>query len=234
MNGIIYKAESRIPDLALLLVGVVACGSFALSYSNLVRAAILAGIPEHLAPLFPLTIDSFLAIGSIVILRQSLRREDVRNGWIVLVTFTGVSVAINIAVADSSILSIVCHALPPCTLACSLELFTSFIRSDLTRDQTSSTHADQAPEQSTGDVCTDAQPMHHHELSDANPAQVMQHECTPDDAESTAARIMRHYYAHPGCSISTMADALGLHRSTVSRHMRALTATGMIQGHDGS
>lgn len=131
-TGLVYRVEGRIPDVVLILVSLVAVGAFALSYHNLVMAASQAGIPSYLSPAFPLTVDAFLAIGSLTVLRNNLREESTLTGWAVLIVFTLVSIILNVSVGNTDLLSIACHAIPPASLAVSLELFTGFIRSDLT------------------------------------------------------------------------------------------------------
>jgi len=66
-----------------------------------------------------------------MILRSSLRQESTRFGWLVVVTFTGVSIGFNIAHSPEDFISRAAHAVPPITLMVSTEMFTMIIRSDL-------------------------------------------------------------------------------------------------------
>ncbi|KAF5082437.1 hypothetical protein DSECCO2_99730 [anaerobic digester metagenome] len=224
--GMVYRFESKIPDLVLFLVITVATGSFLLSYVALMEAATRAGIPSFLAPAFPLTVDAFLAIGTLTILRNSLRKESTLKGWTVLVSFTLVSIGLNVAVGEYTPLSIVCHALPPAALAISLELFTGFISSDLTRRPVMLHH--DAPV--------------HEPVTDPSPVQVSEPEpITPHAQENldesvTIARsqgpsdgdIVLVFRENPGITMSAAAEMLGCHRTTVSRRVKSLVERGLL------
>lgn len=120
-----------IPKAATLFVLIITAASFLLSYTNLVYAAIISGIPPMLAPAFPICLDAFLLVGSLTIVRASLRQESTLPGWIVLIVFTAVSVGFNVSVAPEGWLPVASHAVPPISMAISLELLASFIRSDM-------------------------------------------------------------------------------------------------------
>lgn len=105
-----------------IIVSIIIISAFILSFTNLNAAAIEAGIPESLAWLFPLNLDLFLLCASIFILYGNLTGESTKIGWIVLVAFTGVSTAFNMAHSPVDSLSRVSHAVSPIALCISVEL----------------------------------------------------------------------------------------------------------------
>ena len=116
-----------LPLIIAGLVMIIAGSSFVLSYVNLRRTAIDAGIPEDLAFLWPLCLDAFLVLASIYILRASIRNERTWPGWSVLITFTVISVLFNIQ-DSKTIISAASHAIPPLALCISLELFMEMLK----------------------------------------------------------------------------------------------------------
>lgn len=237
-SGMVYRFESKIPDLVLFLVITVAAGSFLLSYVALMEAATRAGIPSFLAPAFPLTVDAFLAIGTLTILRNSLRKEGTLKGWAVLVSFTLVSIGLNVAVGEYTPLSVVCHALPPAALAISLELFTGFISSDLTRKPVILHH--DAPVHDP--VPADVPPV---QVAEPEPIPTLQEEqpdepCTPIGVQVVSDdEIIEVFNTSPGISYTQAAVILEVSRSTVSRRVKSLVERGLIDrdviaGYNGS
>lgn len=65
-------------------------------------------------------------------------------GWGVLITFTGISTAFNIAHSPSGFLYQASHAIPPISLCISVEVLMNIIRSDLTAELT--THVTASPQ----------------------------------------------------------------------------------------
>ncbi len=116
-----------------IIVSIIIASAFALSFNNLNETALEAGIPAMLSPLWPLSLDLFLLAGSIYILRANLTDESSTPGWTVLMVFTAVSTAFNVAHSPDGILSRSAHAVPPIALCVSLELLMMILRSDLQR-----------------------------------------------------------------------------------------------------
>jgi hypothetical protein len=125
------EIEQWIPNLTGLLTVIVLLCSFILSFSNLRYAAEISLIDPVLTWAWPLCIDSLLVSGSLLVLRNSLRGESTRFGWLVLSVFTGVSIAFNVAVSPDTWISRAAHAIPPITLMVSFEILLSIVRSDL-------------------------------------------------------------------------------------------------------
>lgn len=124
---IMIPITRSLPLIISGLVMIIAGSSFVLSYVNLRRTAIDAGIPEDLAFLWPLCLDAFLVLASIYILRASIRNERTWPGWSVLITFTVISVIFNIQ-DSKTIISAASHAIPPLALCISLELFMEMLK----------------------------------------------------------------------------------------------------------
>ena len=112
-------------------VVLISVSAFLLSYTNLYAAAVEAGIPPLLAPLWPLNLDAFLAVSSLFILRCSIRGESTKSGWAVLLLFTGVSSIFNVVHSQPDMLSRSAHLVPPIALMISLEVMMLIIKSDL-------------------------------------------------------------------------------------------------------
>ena len=125
------EIEQWIPNLTGILTVIVLLCSFILSFSNLRYAAEISLIDPVLTWAWPLCIDSLLVSGSLLVLRNSLRGESTRFGWLVLSVFTGVSIAFNVAVSPETWISRAAHAIPPITLMVSVEILLSIVRSDL-------------------------------------------------------------------------------------------------------
>lgn len=124
------RLEKMIPDATGIISIIMVC-AFVLSFANLQAGAVQAGITPWLAWAWPVCIDALLIAGSLMILRSSLKQESTLFGWLVVVTFTGVSICFNIAHSPGDIVSQAAHAVPPITLMVSIEMFTMIIRSDL-------------------------------------------------------------------------------------------------------
>lgn len=105
-----------------VIVTVIIISAFILSFTNLNAAAIEAGIPPSLSWLFPLNLDLFLVAASLFILYGNLSNESTRLGWGVLIIFTGVSTAFNMAHSPIDSMSRLSHAVSPIALCISMEL----------------------------------------------------------------------------------------------------------------
>lgn len=114
---------------------IISGASFALSYMNLMAAAIEAGIIPLLAPLWPLCLDAFIVMSSLFILQANLNNESNLWGWIALLLSTVASVGFNIAHSPVDLFSQAAHAIPPVMLCASLELLMIRIKRDLLKSQ---------------------------------------------------------------------------------------------------
>jgi hypothetical protein len=210
-----YTQLTRFISLSIgALVVLIAVSSFALSYVNLRQVAISAGIPESLAFLWPILLDAFLVVGSLVILRSNLEQSPVWPGWMVLITFTGVSTVFNIIESKGGI-AMAAHAVPPVALCISLELLMRTINpcSDSAQgiSESAQTISDLAqvisgPEQSCSDDATDLSTL-------------------------SNDTILAHIRANPDDSDDDIAKKFGISRSTVWRKRKVLLSMSWEEKH---
>jgi len=203
--------ERYIPNLTGLLTVIVLLCSFILSFSNLRYAAEISKIDPVLTWAWPLCIDSLLVSGSLLILRNSLRRESTRFGWLVLSVFTFVSIAFNVAVSPANLLSQASHAIPPVTLMVSVEILLSIVRSDLA-----------SPEkcrENVTDVTSDQ--------GDVIPPVPLVHRTS--ERNVTSDQVLHFFKSNPSASYVTAAANLNIARQTVSRHVARLLVDGKMQ-----
>ncbi|MDD1729458.1 MAG: DUF2637 domain-containing protein [Methanospirillum sp.] len=137
---LVVRMERMIPDVTGGLAILIMVCAFLLSFANLQAGAVEAGISPWLSWAWPVCMDALLIAGSLMILRSSLRQEATRFGWMVVVTFTGVSIGFNIAHSPGDFVSREAHAVPPITLMVSIKMFTMIIRSDLKGERVTSVH----------------------------------------------------------------------------------------------
>jgi len=191
------RIEANIPQVTAVLVLVIAICAFCLSFYNLQLQATEAGINPWLSWMWPVCLDCLLIAGSLMVLRSSLRGDSAYVGWSVLLVFTGISTGFNVIHSPADIISRLAHAVPPVSLCVSIELLMLCIKSDL-----------QQPAPST-------------------PVESMQQKqhVTKPSRSSIPGLILEHYAKYPDTSITEAAAVLGLHRSTISRHLKSINAS---------
>lgn len=87
--------NSTISRLTGWLVGFLALASFVLSYEALWTLAIDSEVTWWLAWLWPLTLDFFVLVASLSILRNSLNGHPRLYAWTLVVVFTALSIVFN-------------------------------------------------------------------------------------------------------------------------------------------
>ena len=127
----IQQVETHIPNVTAGLVLIITACAFCLSFYNLQRQAMEAGINVWLSWMWPVCLDCLLIAGSLMVLRSSLRKESAIVGWSVLLVFTGISTGFNVIHSPADIISRLAHAVPPVSLCVSVELLMMCIRSDM-------------------------------------------------------------------------------------------------------
>lgn len=80
---------------ALVLTGVVAASSFAVSFTGLMAAAQWAGLPALLRPAVPVVVDSSIAVFTVAAVVMRSRGEKTRLAWSAVAFFTILSVIVN-------------------------------------------------------------------------------------------------------------------------------------------
>lgn len=123
------RAEKWIRISAVFVMLLVATASLILSFDGLRTLAITAHVPEKLAWLFPLAVDSTILMGSLAVLRMHLGGQKAALGWGTVFFGTALSIAGNvISVKDAGMIAMALHSVPPVLIAISLELLMSLLR----------------------------------------------------------------------------------------------------------
>ena len=97
--------EEMIPDPTGIISILIMVCVFILALANLQAGAEEAGITPWLAWAWPVCVDALMIAGSRMIPRSSLRQESTRFGWLVVVTFTGVTIGFKIAHSPGDFIS---------------------------------------------------------------------------------------------------------------------------------
>ena len=116
-----------------LLVLFVAGAAFWLSFDALRHLVESVGISESMSWLYPAIIDGAIVVFSLSILRANFNREKARYPWILVGTFTFLSVILNIIHAQQDLLARFLAAIPPIALFLSFELLMGQIRGIIER-----------------------------------------------------------------------------------------------------
>lgn len=140
--------NDNISKLTGWLVGFLALSSFVLSYEALWSFALDNGVTRWLAWLWPLALDFFVIVASLTILDKSLKREDSRYPWALVVIFTVLSVLFNAihnglpywwyAEYIKPAVPPLVYILPPVALVLSFHLAMDQVRDRLWQDDTES------------------------------------------------------------------------------------------------
>lgn len=133
-----------ISTLTAWLVGFLALASFILSYEALLTLALDSGINKWLAWLWPLTLDFFVIVASLSILKNSLKMQPKRYAWALVIVFTLLSITFNaihkglpLASYNTYVLPyvpIVVYVLSPAALVFSFHLLMSQVETSLKTD----------------------------------------------------------------------------------------------------
>jgi hypothetical protein len=131
----------------LALVVMLAVGAFVLSYDALRALAEEHGVRPELSWIWPLTVDGFLFVASLAVVRNGLLGERTAYQWALVAVFTGVSVAFNVLHSGAGWLARLVGALPPIALVLAFELAMSQLKSELQRRSLASTLDEMAQEE---------------------------------------------------------------------------------------
>lgn len=120
---------------------VVASSSAILSFDGLQKVALASRVPEHLAFLFPIAVDTTILMGSLAVLLYELVGVRSIFGWFTVMFGTVLSVTGNvISVADAGIIAQILHGIIPVLLCISLESLLRILRFNIKRSNKA--HAD--------------------------------------------------------------------------------------------
>lgn len=113
---------------------VVAVSSAVLSFDGLKKVALDAEIPEHLAFLFPIAVDTTILMGSLAVLLYELFGVRAVFGWVTVLFGTFLSIVGNvISVKDAGLIAQVLHGIIPVLLCISLESLLRILRFNIKR-----------------------------------------------------------------------------------------------------
>lgn len=113
---------------------IVASSSAILSFDGLQKVALASRVPEHLAFLFPIAVDTTILMGSLAVLLYELVGVRSVFGWFTVLFGTVLSVTGNvISVSDAGIIAQVLHGIIPVLLCISLESLLRILRFNIQR-----------------------------------------------------------------------------------------------------
>jgi hypothetical protein len=190
--------------VAVLLIGITGC-AFVLSYTSLTTLAVKAGIPAHRAFLWPLCLDLFQIVASLVVVQKYLTGQKTYVAWSVVMVVTGLSILFNILESPSNIISQAVYALPPVTIFIAFESLMGMLRSELTRTGQVQVNINHPPVRADQDTCPSVDTPIHHDP------------------------IAQFFSDHPGISLSKAARSLGIPRTTLKRRYDVLVSAGLVQ-----
>jgi len=112
------------------VVGLAVAG-FAMSYDALHSLAVEQGVPAALAWLWPLVVDGFIVIASLSVVRAVADGQRASYPWLLVLAFSGISVAFNVVHAAPTLVDRLVAAIPPAALVLSFELLMRQLRAAL-------------------------------------------------------------------------------------------------------
>ena len=136
------KASQAINLTNAILVGLIALGSFALSYSNLRQVALEYGITGSLSYVWPFLLDGALVVFSLSVVSAYLRSESTWRQWALVILYTVATIGFNILHAPGSLLaqvvpkglvSLVVAMVAPVSLFFGFEMLMSQFKSQIVR-----------------------------------------------------------------------------------------------------
>jgi hypothetical protein len=209
--------EHRIPGTATALVLVIVGASFALSYTALVKLALDAGIPVFLAPLWPLCLDAFMAVASLVVVRRALDNESTLLAWFVVGGLTIRSKVFNVINAPANLVSQAVYAIPPIVVFISFEMLMSLVKMDIGK-----THPIISQAENKIVIKSQCDP-------DPKVSEIVPGTDTKGDIDLEIARPLLAYYRdHPGGSFTEAAATIKKSRQTASRWVDKLVKAGLL------
>lgn len=208
--------EHRIPGTATALVLIIVGASFALSYTALVELALDAGIPVFLAPLWPLCLDAFMAVASLVVLRRALEGQSTLLAWFVVGCITAMSTVFNVIHAPANLVSQAVYAIPPVVVFISFEMLMTLVRMDIGKNSINL-------KKSYGLAALELESPF---LEETKTPKI---KTPPRESEPGSDKnLIKFYREHPGASYTDAAVAIGKSRQTARRWVDNLIETGFL------
>jgi hypothetical protein len=128
-----HAATRALSILTGVLVAILACGAFALSFDSLNKLAVENGVTVGLTWVWPLVLDGSIVVFSLSALRSRLYGESITYAMTLVVLTTLASVLFNVAHAPSGPLAHTMAAVPPIALFLSFELLMRQVGSSVER-----------------------------------------------------------------------------------------------------
>lgn len=122
--------SKKIADAITIGLVLVSISSFILSYHTLVVMAMDHGMPIWLAWLWPLSMDLFMMIGCLTVIRFKMLKQSTLYPWVVVIITTLASIGFNIASVYNTgdPLTMCMYGVPPLTVFIALELLLLIIK----------------------------------------------------------------------------------------------------------
>jgi len=118
----------RIRRVTTAGVAGLAVAGFAMSYGALHSLARDSGVPATLSWLWPLVVDGFIVVASLSVLHAVLESRPARYPWCLLLLFSVVSVAGNVAHGAPTPVGRLVSAVPPVALVLAFDLLMRQVR----------------------------------------------------------------------------------------------------------
>jgi hypothetical protein len=115
------------------VIGLAVAG-FAMSYDALHSLALTQGVPAPLAWMWPLIVDGFIVVASLSVVRAVATSRRARYPWLLVLTFSTISIAFNVVHATPTVVARFVAAIPPTALVLSFELLMRQLRQQLGTD----------------------------------------------------------------------------------------------------
>jgi hypothetical protein len=112
-------------------VVALAVAGFAMSYDALHALAVDQGVPAALAWLWPLVVDGFIVVASLCVVRAVAEDRRAAYPRVLVLAFSGISVAFNVVHAAPTLVARLVAAIPPAALVLSFELLMRQLRAAL-------------------------------------------------------------------------------------------------------
>lgn len=112
------------------VIGLAVAG-FAMSYDALHSLALSQGVSASLAWLWPLVVDGFIVVASLSVVRAVADGRRAVYPWLLVLAFSGISVAFNVVHAAPTLVARLVAAIPPAALVLSFELLMRQLRAAL-------------------------------------------------------------------------------------------------------
>lgn len=218
-----------ISKLSAWTVGFLALASFVLSYEALWTLALDSQVNSKLAWLWPLTLDFFVLVASLSILKGSLNNEPRKYAWTMVIVFTFLSIVFNaihkgvpLEVYNIYVrpwLKIVVYTLPPAAFVFSFHLLMAQIKDSLESivGILGQTEIKEIPE-----LAMAPEPVQENVQVDVQPDRI---DYKAGKVEDRRRQIPELYQA--GLSEGQIADKLGVSIKTIQRDMAALNSNGV-------